>query len=258
MNGDLDYDKNGIYQREFENLKSEIVSLKKDINRVLQRSNSHYNNALLMEMRSDFSRPVLQYMLQNTKETLNEGFCSDCDKTELCKTAFSNLLQEMALLLVENRFSEEALESFRERFDELKSFAPNDKCDACVLTVSKVFDNQMELMYSFINPPEKTNAYGDKLNLNEIPEDVVTDICEPLANRQRLLILRSLNSDSMSFSEISKITGLRGGNLLFHIQKLLDTNMVLQKAERGDYVITKKGHLTLKGMAELYEKLSNI
>jgi hypothetical protein len=254
----MNEDKNGMYLQEFESLRTEIISLKKDVNRALERSNRHHMDARFMEMKGDLSRPLLHYMLEDTKETFEEGFCTECDKKEICKPAFSNLLHEMALLLLKDRATEDALAHFRERFDELKGFAITDDCDGCVRTASRIFDKQMGLIRSFNVTSKEELISENKVHINDISDDVVTDVCEPLANKQRLAILRSINSDTRSFSELSKITGLRGGNLLFHIQKLLDTGMILQRTERGDYMITKKGHLTLKGMAELYEKLSNI
>ena len=254
----INENKNGIYLKEFESLRSEIISLKKDVNRALERSNHHRMDALFTEMKGDLSRPLLHYMLEDTKERFEEGFCTECDKKEICKPAFSNLFHEMALLLLEDRATEDTLSHFRERFDELKGFAITDNCDGCVQTASRIFDKQIELIRSFnITSKEEVNSEHN-VNITDMSDNVVTDVCEPLANKQRLAILRSMNSDTRSFSELSKITGLRGGNLLFHIQKLLDTGMILQRTERGDYMITKKGHLTLKGMAELYEKLSNI
>lgn len=258
MSGDIMNDeKNGMYLQEFENLRSEIVSLKKDINRALERSNNRHMDALFMEIKGDISRPVLHYMLDDTKESFDRGFCAECNKNEICKPAFSNILQDMALLLLEDKVSDKALSQFRERFDELKSFAVTDDCNGCVTTASQVFEKQMGLIRSLTQNPNEKLDIDYNININEISDDIVAEICEPLANRQRLLILRSLNSDGLSFSQLSKITGLRGGNLLFHIQKLLDTGMILQRTERGDYMITRKGHMTLKGMAELYEKLSN-
>ncbi|WP_292470845.1 winged helix-turn-helix domain-containing protein [Methanolobus sp.] len=251
-------DKNAIYLQEFKNLRSEIISLKKDVNRALERSNNHQTDAMFMELKGDLSRPVLHYMLEDTKDTFEDGFCSECDKKDICKPAFSNLLQEMALLLLKDRVSEDALVHFRERFDELKGFAVTDNCDGCVNTASRVFNKQLNLISSLTRAPKENLNCKNNMNISEISDDIVGEVCEPLANKQRLAILRSLNSDTRSFSELSKITGLRGGNLLFHIQKLLDTGMILQRTERGDYMITNKGHLTLKGMAELYEKLSNI
>ncbi|WP_340818312.1 winged helix-turn-helix domain-containing protein [Methanolobus sp. WCC4] len=246
-----------VFFQEFRNLRSEIISLKIDVNKALERSNHHREDAMFMEMKGDLSRPILNYMLKDTKESFDEGFCIDCENKDICKPAFSDLLHEMALLLLEDRVTEEALDNFSERFDELKGFAITDNCDGCVQTASRIFDKQMGLIRSFNTPKEEVCSDHD-IDINDISDDVVTDVCEPFANKQRLAIMRSLHSDTRSFSELSKITGLRGGNLLFHIQKLLDTGMILQRTERGDYMMTKKGYLTLKGMAELHEKLSNI
>jgi len=52
-----------------------------------------------------------------------------------------------------------------------------------------------------------------------------------------------------------EITGLRGGNLLFHIQKLLETNLILQRHERGDYMITKKEFNLLMILADFQKSM---
>ncbi len=248
-------DQNGMYLQEFESLRSEIISLKKDVNRVLERSNNRNMDAMFMEMKGDLSRPVIHYMLEDTKKTVQDNFCMECDNKDVCKTAFIDLFQELALLLMEDKVTEESLVLFQERFNELKSFAVTDNCDSCIKSVSIIFDKQMELIRSFNRTHNEDLSNGVIIDISTISDDIVTEVCEPLANKQRLAILKSVNSDTKSFSELSKITGLRGGNLLFHIQKLLDTGMVLQRTERGDYMITRKGHVTLKGMAELHEKL---
>ncbi|MDD4811220.1 MAG: winged helix-turn-helix domain-containing protein, partial [Methanobacterium formicicum] len=67
------------------------------------------------------------------------------------------------------------------------------------------------------------------------------NVLEPLSNRQRLQIMKYMASQTRSFSTLSEFTGLRGGNLLFHLQKLLENDLIMQRHERGDYMITKKG-----------------
>jgi predicted transcriptional regulator len=52
------------------------------------------------------------------------------------------------------------------------------------------------------------------------------------------------------------MTGLRGGNLLFHIRKLTESGLILQRHERGDYIITDKGHKTMTAISRLYHELS--
>jgi DNA-binding transcriptional ArsR family regulator len=84
---------------------------------------------------------------------------------------------------------------------------------------------------------------------------IMSEILEPVSNNQRLEILRAVAFETKSFSAFSEITGLRGGNLLFHLQKLTDTGLILQQHERGDYMITEKGFKILQGLNEIYSSL---
>ena len=81
------------------------------------------------------------------------------------------------------------------------------------------------------------------------------EILEPVSNNHRLEILRAVAFDMKSFSAFSELTSLRGGNLLFHLQKLLDSGLILQMHERGDYMITDKGLKILQGLQEIYSSL---
>ena len=56
---------------------------------------------------------------------------------------------------------------------------------------------------------------------------------------------------------MTHLTGLRGGNLLFHIKKMTDSGMILQRHERGDYVITYKGYKTVNAIAVLHKWLNS-
>jgi predicted transcriptional regulator len=86
---------------------------------------------------------------------------------------------------------------------------------------------------------------------------VMSDILEPVSNHQRLEILRAVAFETKSFSAFSELTGLRGGNLLFHLQKLTDSGLILQQHERGDYMITEKGFKILQGLNEIYSSLQD-
>ncbi len=96
-----------------------------------------------------------------------------------------------------------------------------------------------------------------KQESHDLPvEAVVKEILEPLNSKQRLQILKGLASETRSFSSLSELTGLRGGNLLFHLEKLLGSGMILQQHERGYYMITEKGYRALLGIAEVYSKMN--
>jgi hypothetical protein len=67
------------------------------------------------------------------------------------------------------------------------------------------------------------NNPGQKPDIAAIETDVVmSEILEPISNKQRLGILKTVSFEPKSFSAFSKLTGLIAGNLFFHLQKLMD------------------------------------
>ncbi|MFH0967052.1 MAG: ArsR family transcriptional regulator, partial [Methanobacteriota archaeon] len=60
-----------------------------------------------------------------------------------------------------------------------------------------------------------------------------------------------------TFSDLSHLTKLRGGNLLFHIRKLQEAGMIIQRHERGDYIITEKGFRILSSIRDIFGYLHN-
>ena len=94
------------------------------------------------------------------------------------------------------------------------------------------------------------NIYEDnaeqKPNILAIKSSVfISEILEPAANEQRLEILKAVAFEPKSFSAFSKLTGLIAGNLLFHLQKLMDCELILQQHDRGGYMITERRNFTL-------------
>lgn len=78
---------------------------------------------------------------------------------------------------------------------------------------------------------------------------------DALSSAVRVQILKALYDDGKSFTELSKITKLRAGNLLFHLDKLQDKGLIRQREERGEYQITFKGYHLLNSMLELVKTL---
>lgn len=131
--------------------------------------------------------------------------------------------------------------------------APYSKCEQCFSEVSSLFIKQVNLMRSM-------RIYADnqelKPDISALETGVVmSEILEPVSNNQRLEILRAVAFETKSFSAFSELTGLKGGNLLFHLQKLTDSGLILQQHERGDYMITEKGFKILQGLNETYSSL---
>lgn len=255
---DMNHTQEKPYLDELSEIKAELSSLNRAVSRVLEHSTHQHMNMMFSEMKNDLSRPLINYMMHDTRDTLNGNMPDDCEQKNLCRDALEKLLHEMSLLLLDKEMDEGKLMEYQERFDGLMKLASTDNCGSCTAHASRVFKKQMELLRTVGSSVNFRPEHDKVTSIVDLPDEVVSSICEPLANKQRLLILKTLSTETKSFSELSKITGLRGGNLLFHLQKLLDTNMILQRTERGDYLLTNKGYSTLRGIAELYNMTEKV
>lgn len=239
------------FHQELACIRTEISSLNQVVSRMLEQSHDNQMNMRLSELRSDISKPLINYLIKDSKNTLNNNMCVECEQRTACMTAFEELLRETALLLMDHTVDDRKLLQYEKRFEEIRELATTDNCIKCTSNASDLFKKQLELIRSFSNYG-KERSYRPVMGITEIPDELVSCICEPLANKQRLSMLRSLSLGTKSFSELSKITGLRGGNLLFHIQKLNESGLISQMNERGDYYLTKRGRVVLQGLASLY------
>ena len=162
-----------------------------------------------------------------------------CKMRETCKSTFTEFLMDNMDLINRDNVSNNIVNDKKSELDEIRKKSPFDKCDICFSEVKTLFNKQLSLVS--INPKNASDE-SLKTDFSIINEEVmVKKILEPLSNKQRLQILKSISHETLTFTALSELTGLRGGNLLFHIQKLLESNLILQRHERGDYMITKKG-----------------
>ncbi|WP_292390042.1 winged helix-turn-helix domain-containing protein [Methanosarcina sp. UBA5] len=243
------------YREELHSIKEEVTSLRNEFSRFLQRANQQHIEGMIGEMRKSFMRPMVDYLCDDANDRMHTRMTADCGMRDFCEMAFRELLQETAGLIGKGRIEAETIKLYRDRLEELKKEAKSSDCSRCFSEATNLFEKQVRLMRS-LQIYEEKDEEDKKIDISEIePERLVTEVCEPVANRQRLLMLKALSGESKTFSELSKLTGLRGGNLLFHLQKLLETGMVLQRNERGDYIITRKGYSTLQGLSRIYSEI---
>lgn len=244
------------YKEELHSIREEVASLRNEFSRFLQRANQQHIEGMLGEMRKSFTKPMMDYLCEEASERMHTQMTQDCGMRDFCEKAFRDILQETAGLVGRNKIETEIIEMHRNRLDGLKKEAKTPNCNRCFSEASNLFEKQVKLMRS-LQIYEDRDEGTKKLNISEIEPDIlVSEVCEPIANKQRLIMLKALSGESKTFSELSRLTGLRGGNLLFHLQKLLETGMVLQRNERGDYIITRKGYSTLEGLSRIYSEIN--
>jgi len=80
-------------------------------------------------------------------------------------------------------------------------------------------------------------------------------IGDALSSTARVQILKTLHDESKSFTALSKLTKLRGGNLLFHLDKLQSKGLIRQREERGEYQISLQSHNLLNSLLEVVKVL---
>jgi DNA-binding transcriptional ArsR family regulator len=244
-----------IYNDNKLSIDTKLDSIHKDLKRLMERSNQEYLDLMLDNLKKEFLNSINSYISDDIETGLERGMVEPCEMRENCKSRFTDyLLNNQELILMDN-VSSNIIDAKRNELKEIRKGAPLEDCDICFSEVRSLFNKQLGLISSI--KIYSTNEEKRK-EISAISDDmIVKTVLEPLSNKQRLQILKSMASETRTFSSLSELTGLRGGNLLFHLQKLLEGNLILQRHDRGDYMITKKGYnllLILVDINKLLEK----
>ncbi len=187
---------------------------------------------------------MINHLVEDVDIDLDRCMVGQCDCRTTCKEVFTDFLQRSAKLVGEERVEEKKLIEMRKELDGLRSKAPYKKCSQCFNEVYDMFDRHVRVIRS-------QNSFISDENLRILirrmdEERMVREVIDPLGNPQRLEIMKALMDQPKSYSMLSSITGLKGGNLLFHLGKLSSTGMIVQNQERGDYCLTEKGNKVLR------------
>ncbi|MCL7413953.1 MAG: winged helix-turn-helix domain-containing protein [ANME-2 cluster archaeon] len=223
-----------------------------DLKRFAEQANQLHLETVLSGSRRDLLNSIVAHIIDDIDEGLENKMVQDCHMRNTCKSKFTAFLQDNASLIKRDELRDDLVLEKQAELETMRKNAPLDTCDKCFMEVSNISDKQVRLMRSLMIYRTNNEAKEDILAL---PEDsIVSEILEPLSNKQRLQIMKAVVVETRTFSELSRLTGLRGGNLLFHLQKLVYGEMILQRHERGDYMITDKGFKVLTSISELYSK----
>lgn len=218
---------------------AKLEAIHRDIKRLMERTNQEYLDLMMANLRKDFIDSITVYLSDDIKKGLEQGMVDPCPMRDTCKSVFTAYLEENSKNIQQGHISGGTIAQKRDELNQIRGKVSGDNCDTCFQEVNSLFEKQLNIMdslqlYSFNDETKTEIAVIDE-------EKIVKNVLEPLSNRQRLQIMKYMASQTRSFSTLSEFTGLRGGNLLFHLQKLLENDLIMQRHERGDYMITKKG-----------------
>ncbi len=241
--------------KEILEIKGMLQEIHKDMKRFMEKSSQQHLEHVLSGSRTNFTNAIIGHVLDDIEGGLESNMVKKCEMRGACKSNFTGFLQKNASQIKQDEINEDDILKNQSDLNGMRSNAPSKQCEKCFSNVQMLFGKQVDLMRSLqIYSTDKEK----KQEISELPDElIVNDILEPLSNRQRLQILKAISIETKNFSALTELTGLRGGNLLFHLQKLLDSGMILQRHERGDYMITDKGFKVLRSIGEMYSVLNS-
>lgn len=232
-------------------IRDELRALRKEVRDLSDGCGRPGVTGLIAAMRREFGRVAIDAHLESARAGLEQELDRTCPERERCRESFFHEILESAGTIAGGRATREALAGYRRRICDLKKQAP-PACTPCFEEAARILDKQEEIAGSLgiLGQEEDDPAIGS------IPvEETVKLVLEPAASIPRLKILTDLAADSRTFSGLSGTTGMRGGNLLFHLEKLETAGLISQRYERGEYALTASGYLVLRGIARISASL---
>ena len=219
----------------------EVGSLKAELGRI----ESVILKDRLIAVEEAFSQNrLMQYadlLNEEASEDIDKLLNIDCEKRTKCHEYLKEQLTEN-LLIAKSRGSKEALADLDVKINQIGSQvekAKGTQCERCQTKFQKKLKREKRAFQTIVLV-EKTNEDNHNQKVIDVPF-IVENLLEPLANPVRLKILITLYEGKKNFTKLSQIMELKGGHLIFHIKKLLDSKLIAQEDNKGDYVITPKG-----------------
>lgn len=239
-------------EKELGQLKEKVEELSLELRHVIALL---HTSQTVTSNRSDLFDLLRGEAREKAATRLDSGMTKRCDMRKECRSRFMGFLDDNMDLLDLPRIDEEDINVRIELLESIKAKGILGRCDGCFTEVGTLFQQQMDLMRSLKLYRSREDMRSSIYTLPEM--EVVKTLLEPLSNGQRLSILKSLAKTPRSFSELSSLTSLRGGNLLFHLQRLMTSGMISQRSGRGDYALSERGMKALEMINDLYQRTLN-
>jgi DNA-binding HxlR family transcriptional regulator len=196
---------------------------------------------------------LLNHIWDDTVIELQQNMMKKCDRKTQCISMFRVFLQDYSMIIKNNKIDYSLLSEQRKKLEELRCKSLYCDCGQCFFELTRLSTKQIKFIET-LSIYTHNQGFGYDISVFK-PSIFMSEVLEPISNKQRLEILKILTFGPKNFSAISRSTGLKAGNLHFHLQKLREYDLILQKHERGNYMITRKGFGILKCLNEIYISL---
>lgn len=243
-------------EREIKSFKSEhrqdMENMRDELKRFQEIMIEDRIREIRSELASGFGEIAIKGAMDRSDRSLDEKLVNPCprDMRDKCKGIFVSHL-DTAVARMDGRDLDEAVaEVVRcdgRDFARLKV----EPCNHCYDVYQTERDSVIAVAQKLIKYREGLMIQKNGLYLADLPDDaVISNIVDPLSHEARFRMLKSLSAGSLSYTDLAGITGYEGGHLIYHLNKLVSSGLVI-KSDGGRYTITKKG----MGVMEIVRKM---
>jgi DNA-binding transcriptional ArsR family regulator len=212
--------------------------------------------AMRQQLGQGYQRLLLDLILSGAKrefERICPDPCSVYDRKECIDITLNRLRVFGERLDPEStdQFIEDQIRQDREMADRNNQYS--DTCKDCIEVFSLERDRMIHAIQDLSAIRRSLKRKNQDILISDLPDELVlSSIIEPLANPVRFSMMKALSNGSMSYSELSTLTGRKGGHLLFHITRLTESGLVIKSDSSGLYTLTEKGMGVMNMIRKLY------
>ena len=231
-------------------IKDMIKDIHKDLKNMKEKSNEEYLNFMYSNLKKEFIISMNGYMLNKIDPELEQRMVNPCNMRKQCKSVFEKYLKKHTENLTPDNISKEKINKSKDEFEKIKKNKQKEECDTCFNEVSNIFEDHASLIKSIKLYDNQNDE--DVKKISDIDEkQLVKSVLNPISHEKRLKILKSIAFEPQSFSSLSNLTNLKGGNLIFHINKLQKNDLIFQKQAHQEYMLTTKGFKVMQTLLSM-------
>ncbi|UOY10688.1 winged helix-turn-helix domain-containing protein [Methanonatronarchaeum sp. AMET6-2] len=235
------------YKNHLEKIESELGEIKNEIQAYRKRTRNDIRQIFNEVVSEQCVTPIANKRSCEVNQILDLKLPDECDLKEMCLNEFSEAFQDLYSEFQEKDIQriKTITENKKKELDQLEEEMPYEDCPKCFEMVVDMVDEEVGFIEQIYTKEIHDNLHHEGV---KIEEEIVEEILSPLSNKARLKILNTLADDSKSFSQLSDIVKLEGGNLMFHLNQLREKGFIVQKHKGGEYWITSKGKRVVSGL----------
>jgi len=247
-------------------LDAEIGELRKELSKFRTETRQRLEaieGEVTKQVSLNYNHTIVDYLVDVSADAVRNLKCDRGTEETTCKAALTGHQQRFTSMLKTSRFDDSytELKSVQETMRQFRAGMKEQGRAGCVACIQNELDvlasnERLLIQLRSIKSPALTLEQGKATVDSLDPASAAEHLLEPLSNKTRLTIMKSVFKGENRFTDFAKVTGLEGGQLLYHIRKLVNSGHLTQ-FESKDYVLTRMGMRSMILVAQLNQELAN-